>query len=58
MMKDKLYKHHKNPRYFLLKKVAIIFALVAGLTLSITIPLAIRAHNRALQTDIVCLNNK
>ena len=53
MMKDKLYKHHKNPRYFFVKKVAIIFALVAGLTLSITIPLAIRAHNKAVSASIV-----
>ena len=52
-MKDKLYKHHKNPRYFLLKKVAIIFALAVGLTLSITIPLAIRAHSKVNQSDIV-----
>lgn len=52
MMKDKLYKHHKNPRYFLIKKVAIIFALVAGLTLSITIPLALRAHTK-VTSDIV-----
>ena len=52
-MKDKLYKHHKNPRYFLFKKVAIIFAIVAGITLSISIPLAIRAQHKSTQTNIV-----
>ena len=53
MMKDKLYKHHKNPRYFLIKKVAIIFALALTLSLTIGIPLAIRAQANSSRSNIV-----
>ena len=52
-MKDKLYKHHKNPRYFLIKKVVIVFALALTLSLSIGIPLAVRAHARVANSEIV-----
>ena len=52
-MKDKLYKHHKNPRYFFFRKVVVILAIALGLTLSITIPLAIRAAQRSSTADIV-----
>lgn len=53
MMKDKLYKHHKNPRYFLIKKVVIIFALALTLSLTIGIPLALRAQANSSRSNIV-----
>ncbi len=46
-MKDKLYKHHKTARYFIVKKVAIIFAIALTLSLSIGLPLALRAHSKS-----------
>ena len=53
MMKDKLQKHHKNPRYFIIRRVAIVLALALTLSLSIGIPLAIRAHSKVTNSNIV-----
>ena len=52
-MRDKLYKHHRTSRYFLIRRIVIVFALALTLSLSIGLPLAIRAHSKTVQTNIV-----
>ena len=52
-MKDKLYKHHKKARYFTLKRVVIVLALALTVSLSIGIPLALKAHAKTAQTNVV-----
>lgn len=52
-MKDKLYKHHKKPGYFLKRRLVFVFALIATLSLSIGIPIALKAHTKTATTNYV-----
>ena len=52
-MKDKLEKHHKKPAYFLVRRLLVVLAIALTVSLSIAIPLAIRAHRTTPQIALV-----
>ena len=52
-MKDKLEKHHKKPGYFLLRRLIVVLAIALTVSLSIAIPLAVRAHRTPSQIALV-----